>query len=170
MQKMLILPALAAITLGLSQGALAQNQDGARRDRPPECRQDKGRCVAPNGQPPHPGRHPDAAGSGDDQHRAPPQARGDAPRGERMQKHGQSRDIARNGAEEGRDHDTQTRRHTPRPGDDARGSQPFRRTESSGIAAPGKGQELRVIDDAVVLIDSRTQRVQNVLGAVPVQR
>ncbi len=160
MQKMLILPALAAITLGLSQGAMAQDQDGPTGGPPPECRQDQGRCVAPDGPPPQGGRHPDA------------------PRGERMQKREHSRDTARNGADQRPDrgvrHDAQAPRdasgQAPRPGDDARGSPSFRRAENSSFAAPGAGQELRVMDDAVVLVDSRTQRVQDVLGAVPAQR
>lgn len=55
-------------------------------------------------------------------------------------------------------------RATPRPGENGRGGQRFERAGSSRFKAPPRGQEYRVINEHLVLVDSNTLKVVTVLG------
>lgn len=55
-------------------------------------------------------------------------------------------------------------REAPRVGQSARGGQPFHRAHNSRFRAPPRGQEYRVVNDHLVLVDSRTLKVVTVLG------
>ena len=55
----------------------------------------------------------------------------------------------------------------PRPpavGDRPREARPFHHADSTRFRAPPRGQEYRVVDGYVVLVDSRTLQIVNVLG------
>lgn len=58
----------------------------------------------------------------------------------------------------------QTRPKAPRIGDTGRGSQAFHRAQASRFKAPPRGQEYRVVNDHLVLVDSRTLRIVSVVG------
>ncbi len=52
----------------------------------------------------------------------------------------------------------------PRAGEIARNGQRFERAASSRFKSPGRGQEYRVVDEHLVLVDSNTLRIVSVLG------
>lgn len=55
-------------------------------------------------------------------------------------------------------------RPMPKAGASARGGQPFQRAAGSRISAPPRGQEYRVVNEHLVLVDSRSQNIVTVLG------
>ncbi|MFN3525211.1 MAG: hypothetical protein ACK4YU_03905, partial [Paracoccus sp. (in: a-proteobacteria)] len=55
-------------------------------------------------------------------------------------------------------------RPTPKAGASARGGQPFQRAAGSRFSAPPRGQEYRVVNEHLVLVDSRSQNIVTVLG------
>lgn len=56
--------------------------------------------------------------------------------------------------------------HAPRAGDSSRSGRPFERAANSRVSAPPRGQEYRVVDDYLVLSDSDSQKIVNVVGPV----
>ncbi|MFE3837250.1 hypothetical protein [Pseudogemmobacter sonorensis] len=52
----------------------------------------------------------------------------------------------------------------PRAGDNGRNGQPFQRATNSRFKAPPRGQEYRVVNEHLVLIDSDTLKIVTVLG------
>lgn len=149
MRRISILTALAVCGLGLSQAATAQTRPAD--DPPRQCRQSDGKCERPDGARP---RGPQPQGGQHDARRAPPPgAQG-----------GQQRRAGHAPGQE--QHGNQARRNAPRKGDSARQARPFQRADNSRFAAPGKGKDLRVMQGEVVLVDSRTGRVLDILGPV----
>lgn len=55
-------------------------------------------------------------------------------------------------------------RPSPRPGENARSGRPFQRADNSRFNAPPRGQEYRVVNEHLVLVDSDTLKVVTVLG------
>lgn len=55
-------------------------------------------------------------------------------------------------------------REAPRIGHSARGGQPFQRAPDSRFNAPPRGQEYRVVNDHLVLVDSRTLKIVSIIG------
>lgn len=55
-------------------------------------------------------------------------------------------------------------RPAPHAGASARNGQPFQRAPGSRFAAPPRGQEYRVVNEHLVLVDSRSQNIVTVLG------
>lgn len=52
----------------------------------------------------------------------------------------------------------------PKAGDSGRDGKPFLRGSDSRFKAPPHGQEYRVVDDRLVLVDSKTLKIVTVLG------
>lgn len=63
-----------------------------------------------------------------------------------------------------RDPQAQAQRATPRAGAIARNGQRFERAANSRFKAPGRGQEYRIVDQHLVLVDSNTLKIVSVLG------
>ncbi|MAM41109.1 hypothetical protein [uncultured Paracoccus sp.] len=57
-----------------------------------------------------------------------------------------------------------TATHAPRAGDNGKAGKPFQRSANSRFKAPPKGEEYRVVDDHLVLVDSNTMKIVTVLG------
>lgn len=73
--------------------------------------------------------------------------------------HGTGPSAERRDENRGREHRT-----APRPGESGWGGQRFERAGSSRFKAPPRGQEYRVINEHLVLVDSNTLKVVAVLG------
>lgn len=58
----------------------------------------------------------------------------------------------------------ETRHKVPRIGDNGRGGQNFHRAQNSRFKAPPRGQEYRVVNEHLVLVDSKTLRIVTVVG------
>lgn len=58
----------------------------------------------------------------------------------------------------------ETRNKAPRIGDSGRGGQGFQRASNSRFKAPPRGQEYRVVNEHLVLVDSRTLKIVTVVG------
>lgn len=149
MRRISILTALAVFGFGLPQAAIADTRPD---DPPAQCRQSDGKCKLPDGAKP---RGPRPQGNQPDARRRPPP---------QVQDSHQRRADSAPRREQG---DEQTRRQVPGKGDSARQARPFQRAENSRFADPGQGRELRVMQGKVVLVDSKNDRVLDVLGPVP---
>ncbi|AMY67367.1 hypothetical protein [Frigidibacter mobilis] len=57
-----------------------------------------------------------------------------------------------------------TRVAAPQAGDSGKGGRPYQRARDSRFREPPRGQEYRVVNDHLVLVDSRTSKVVTVLG------
>lgn len=55
-------------------------------------------------------------------------------------------------------------KHAPKPGASGRDGHPFQRAANSRFPAPPKGQQYRVVQDNLVLVDSKTMTIVKVLG------
>lgn len=62
------------------------------------------------------------------------------------------------------DQAAQPGRPAPRIGENGRGGRQFERASSSRFKAPPRGQEYRVVNDHLVLVDSNTLKIVTVLG------
>ncbi|WP_045390128.1 hypothetical protein [Falsirhodobacter sp. alg1] len=58
----------------------------------------------------------------------------------------------------------QNQQHAPKVGDSGRNGRVYQRAENSRFAAPPKGQQYRVVNDNLVLVDEKTLTVVTVLG------
>lgn len=63
-----------------------------------------------------------------------------------------------------KDDRAQENRRAPRAGEHARSGQPFHRAANSRFRAPPRGQEYRVVNEHLVLVDSSTLKIVSVLG------
>lgn len=63
---------------------------------------------------------------------------------------------------------TETRHKAPRIGDNGRGGQVFHRAHNSRFKVPPRGQEYRVINEHLVLVDSKTLRIITVVGLLSI--
>lgn len=55
---------------------------------------------------------------------------------------------------------------SPRVGNSARNGAPFVRSANSRVAAPPKGHEYRVVKDYLVVSDTRSKKIQRIVGPV----
>lgn len=55
-------------------------------------------------------------------------------------------------------------KQAPKPGASARDGHPFQQAAKSRFPAPPKGQQYRVVQDNLVLVDSKTMTIVKVLG------
>lgn len=62
--------------------------------------------------------------------------------------------------------ETKKARKGPRIGDHARGGKVFQHSKYKKVKAPPRGQEYRIIDDRVVLVNKDTLRIIAIIGMV----
>lgn len=137
MRRLILVATAAAITLAAAPESFAQS----RQAPDPECR---------TGQ--H-GQQSDCTPDPRDNRKAQPRA--EAPRGNQQ---------ARNEPQARPAEPAPSRPNTPRVGEPARNGQPFMRAGNSRFKAPPRGQEYRVVNEHLVLVDSQTLRIVTVLG------
>ena len=58
------------------------------------------------------------------------------------------------------------RQHTPRPGDNGNKGRPFVRASNSRFPSPPAGQEYRIVNEHLVLVDHETMQIAKVLGVL----
>ncbi len=148
MRRPILFAAIAAMTLATASASFAQS-----RQQPAPVRE----CASTPGSrqpecPPLPAGKPGQSGQ---QGRMPhPGARPDAPRGLHQAQR----------AAPPRDQWTAARHQAPRVGTSAKGAQPFLRATDSRFKPPPRGQDYRVVDGHLVLVDSQTLRIVSVVG------
>ena len=145
MRRPILFAAIAAMTLATASASFAQSRQqpapvrecaGTPGSRQPEC------PPLPAGKPGQQGRMPHSG------------ARPDAPRGQHQAQP----------AAPPRDQWTAARHQAPRVGTSAKGTQPFLRATDSRFKPPPRGQDYRVVDGHLVLVDSQTLRIVSVVG------
>ncbi|TRW99375.1 hypothetical protein FNJ84_01490 [Paracoccus sp. M683] len=72
--------------------------------------------------------------------------------------------AARPAPQENRPRQATVRASAPRVGDSGRSGQPIERARNSRFDAPPRGQEYRVVDEHLVLVDSNSKQIVTVLG------
>ena len=155
MRRPILLAAIAAMAIAAAPASHARSQHGQAPVR--ECANAPGsqqpRCPQPPagkwGQPGHPGQHGQHGQPG----RMPPSAT-HAPRGQHQ--------AHRHAPPPGQQH--AGHRKPPRIGTSAQGAQPFMPAPDSRFGPLPRGQEYRVADEHLVLVDSQTLRIVSVVG------
>ncbi len=92
------------------------------------------------------------------QGKKPVQQQGQRPQAERTPERAPERPAAQKRLE------PQQRIASPRAGDNGKNGRPYQRAKNSRFKEPPRGQEYRVVNDHLVLVDSRTSKVVSVLG------
>ncbi|MDP3339230.1 hypothetical protein [Frigidibacter sp.] len=139
MKRFVILATAAATMFGSVSVSHAQSRSNdACRPGESRCEQQQGkRPVQQQGQ--QQGQRPQAE-------RASPDRATNRPAAQKAPEHNQKR-IA-----------------SPRAGDNGKNGRPYQRAKGSRFKEPPRGQEYRVVNDHLVLVDNRTSKVVSVLG------
>jgi len=141
MKRFVILATAAATMFGSVSVSQAQSRNNDA------CRPGETRCEQQQGQKP-----------GQNQGQNQGQQQGQRTQAERTPERAPERPAAQKRPE------PQQRIASPRAGDNGKNGRPYQRAKNSRFKEPPRGQEYRVVNDHLVLVDSRTSKVVSVLG------